>query len=125
MNRAHTMPSVYPIVSSGSLHGSVARRKDDGLSLLGGQHFTTGLGARALFHEQKLATGKIPLVTAEKHGELQRKRDVPIEVLMEAVVPSGGVVEQQRGGLRLAMLMTDREQLIVARRKIARLTERG
>jgi hypothetical protein len=51
------------------------------------------LSARSLFHEQKLATGKIPITTTEKHGELQRKRYFPIEILMEAVVPPARVVE--------------------------------
>src|SRR6185436_20702310 len=97
------------IPAAGALDRAVPGREDQDLALLGGDRLTARLGARPLLHQQELAALVVG-APAQEAGELQGKDDVAVDVLVQAVVAAGLVVEQQRGRLRLSAAMTDRDR---------------
>src|SRR5689334_24850211 len=88
-NRAHAVPHVHSVIASASFDGTVACRKDHDFPLRRGQNLCARLRPRPLFDEQKLTAGKIAVRPAEKSGELQRKGQGSINILMKAVVIPG------------------------------------
>ena len=52
--------------------------------------------ARTLLHEDVLAPGEVLVRRAQHDRDLQRERDLAVEVLVQAVVPAGPVAQQQR-----------------------------
>src|SRR3989454_1789882 len=99
---AHPVTHHGAEVAARAARGSVARREDDDLALLGRHGFAARLGARPLLDQQELAAGVVDARAGEEAGELQGEDDVAVEVLVEAVVAPRLVVEQERGRLGLA-----------------------
>src|SRR5438128_275243 len=72
-------------------------------------HPGTRLRSRTLLYEQDLAVRVVRAAAGEHEGELERKRERAVEVLMQAVVAAGGVAEEQRGGPGLPVSRAARE----------------
>src|SRR5207253_4653901 len=105
--------------------GPVARREDDDLALLGRHDLAARLGARPLLDQQELAAGVVDGRAGEKAGELQGEDDVAVEVLVEAVVSTRLVVEEERRRLGLAAAAAEGEERGEIGRIARRRPERG
>src|SRR5579859_2375205 len=103
--------------------GPVARGEDNSMALIGGDDFGAGLRARNVFHQHELAAIPIAVLLAEHNHKLQRKRDLSIQILMQAVVAAGFVMKQERRWLLLAGVVTAAEKFLVFKREwlIARI----
>src|SRR5438034_3752855 len=91
------------MVAVGATGRTVARGEDHDLSLLGRQHVGPRLRARPLLEEEEFAALVIGAAAGEKHRELQRERDLAVQVLVQAVVSADLVVQQERRRFRLTM----------------------
>ena len=76
-------------------------------------HLGARLHARALLGQHELAAGEIPARLAQQHRELDRENHVTVDVLVETVVASRFVAQQQRRRARLHGLVAAREEIAV------------
>src|SRR5919108_2144685 len=83
---AHAMAHVQAVITPSAGSGPVACGKNDDLPLFGRDRLPTRLRQWPLLNEEKLAAGVIDIASTQKTGELQRKGDLPIEVLVQAIV---------------------------------------
>jgi hypothetical protein len=104
------VPHRRAVVAARTLDRTVARGEDHDLALLGGDRLALGLGARPLLDQEEVAALVVDPAPTEEAGELQREDDLAVEVLVQAVVATRLVVEQQGRRLRLALLPAPREQ---------------
>src|SRR5689334_16274410 len=77
-------------------------REHDGVALAERNHLGARLHARPLLGEHELAAVEILSRRRQQDRELQRKDVVAIEILVQAIVVAGAVLQQERGGPRLA-----------------------
>src|SRR5882724_6694397 len=77
----------------GTGHWPIAHGDDRGVALRERNHDRAGLHTRAAFHQQQLTALEIALRRIEQHDYLQRKIDVPIEILMQPIVVTGSVAQ--------------------------------
>src|SRR5262249_4522008 len=85
-------------------HGTFARREHHAGAPLDRQGVPPRLCSRTLFDEKQLAARVLDVATAEHEDGLQRKRDLAVNVLMQAVVSALGVTQEQ--GRRSALPAT-------------------
>src|SRR5713226_2614940 len=97
------MPHLRTVIPPRTGGGPVASSEDDDLPLLRGDGFTTGLGARSLLDQQELTAGVIAVASAKKACKLEREHHLAVQILMQAVVASGFVGQEQRRRLCLSM----------------------
>src|SRR4051812_12506820 len=103
MARAHAADAVahvHAIDAAGSSDGPVMDGEDDGVALGERDHFGARLHARPLLGEYEFAAGEIA-GRREQERDLDGEDEVAVEILMEAVVIAGTVLEQERGRLGL------------------------
>nr|WP_259997150.1 hypothetical protein [Leisingera sp. M523] len=93
---AHTVAHVYAIGALGPAHRSVAHGKDHGVTLSQGQDLGPALHARALLRQHELTADEVPARLREKDGNLKRKQQFSIDILMKAVVVAFRILQQQR-----------------------------
>ena len=110
-NGTHAVAHRYAIDTARPALGTVIDRKDDGLALAKRNDGDAGLHARTLLGEHELSAGEVASGLTEKKSYLERKEDVAVEVLMQAVVVAGLVAEQQWRGSLLPCLVTDAKKL--------------
>src|SRR5579872_614039 len=79
---ADTMANIDAIVSTRPAHRTVAIGEDDALALVHRNGYATRLRARSLLDEQKFAALEIAIAPAQHAGELKRKCDIAIQILM-------------------------------------------
>src|SRR5690349_8170321 len=101
MDAADAMFHVYAVVAASASDGAVARGENDGLALVGVNHFGFGLSARLLLDQQKFSAFPVAALLAQKKNHLQRKGDFAVNILMQAVVSADLVVKKQGRGLGL------------------------
>src|SRR5262250_364815 len=109
-DRAHAVTHRRPVPAARAARRSVSGGEDDHLTLLGGDRLAPRLRARPLLDEEEVAALVIHAPTAEERGDLERKGDVAVEVLVQAVVAADLVVQEQRRGLGLAVAPTHLQQ---------------
>ena len=97
----------YSIDAASASPRSMVNGEDDGFTLMERHDGDAGLHARPLLGEDKLAAGEVAGGIAEEEGYLEREDERAVEVLMEAVVVAGLVLEEQRCGARLVGLMAE------------------
>ena len=90
---AHSVPHVYSVDSPCAADGAVVDGKDYGVALAKGDDNGAGLHAGALFGHYKFAAGEVAARFGQEQSKLQREDVVAVEVLMEAVVIAGLVLE--------------------------------
>src|SRR5436309_1553845 len=88
----------------------LARGEDHQLTLLGGDRLAARLRARPLLDQQEVATLVVDAPAAQEAGDLQWKGDVAVQILVQAVVSAGFVMQQKRRRLGLPGAPTDGEQ---------------
>src|SRR5260370_12493767 len=99
---ADAVAHCHPVRSAGAFDRSMVDREDHRLALLQRHDFAPRLRPRPLFDEQELAAGKVRLGVTEQHRQLQRKYEVAVQILVQAIVIAGSVFEQERGWPLLA-----------------------
>src|SRR5262249_2796310 len=104
---AHAMTDVDAIIAACAGDRTVAIGKNEGFALLKADRSAARLGPRTLLDQEQLAANEIISLAAEEAGHLQRERNLAIEVLMQAVIATGPVVEDQRSRLALSVFAAD------------------
>jgi hypothetical protein len=79
------MLDIRAIIPARALHRPVARGEDHRLAAPGMDGLADGLRPRPLFHKQEIAAGIVGFGLAQEADELQGKRQVSIQVLMQAL----------------------------------------
>src|SRR5690242_5680036 len=87
------MSEIDAVVPARAAHRSVMDRKHNTVALLERHDFGTGLHARPLLGEHEFAAGELTRLR-EKHGQLQRKYPLAVEILMQAVVIARPVLQK-------------------------------
>src|SRR5262245_56775562 len=97
----HAVPHLRARPAARAGHGPQGVREDDRLAEAETDRGAARLHARALLGEQELAA-RVLLALARQHDrDLEREGERAVDVLVEAVVVAGLVVEQERRGPRL------------------------
>src|SRR5262249_32735413 len=107
---AHPVSHRRTIRAARALHRAVARGEDDRLALLEMHDVPARLGSRPLLNEEELASREVLAGLAQEHGELEGKDYVAVEILVQAVVATGLVAQEERGGLTLPTPSAQSEQ---------------
>src|SRR5437016_6994807 len=110
MDAAHTVPQRRAIPAARALDGTMARREDHHLALHGCDDLAARLRARPLLDEQELTSVVVDAGPAQEARELEWKDHVAVEVLVQAVVSAGFVVQEERRRFRLPVLAAERFQ---------------
>src|SRR5262249_10208806 len=92
----HTVPKIHAIGSSRSGNRPLIDRKSYSISLTKRHDFRPRLHSRSLLCQHKLASGKISFRFREQKGNLDREDVLAIQVLMQAVVVAGSILQQER-----------------------------
>src|SRR5215471_15996096 len=83
----------HPIRAAGAFDRPMMDRKDYRFALSQRHDLTARLRPRALLDQQKLATAKVDLGCAEQHGQLQRKYQGAVQILVQTIVVANFVFE--------------------------------
>src|SRR5438105_15174978 len=103
------MTHVAAVETARPLHRPVMHRKDYRLALRQRDDLGTRLHARPLLGHDKLSAGEIGARSREQNRDLQRKYVLAVEVLMEAIVVAGTILQEKRRGLCLSRLAAERQ----------------
>ena len=79
--------------------------ENDGFTQAKRKRFASGLGPGFLLCEKKFASGESGLRIRDQNGDLKRKSEFAVQVLMKAVIPPLLVSQQQGGGASLTGVM--------------------
>src|SRR5262245_35476031 len=110
---ADAMAQVDPIAAARALDRPVVDRERNRIALAQPHHLGTALDAPALLRAQELAAGEIAAGLRQQDGDLQRERELAIEILVQAVVVARAVLQQQRRRTGLSGFVAEREELLV------------
>ena len=93
---ADTMTQINPIRSACPLHGPVMHSKGDRVALPERNHLGPRLHPRPLLRQHELAAFEIAPRLRQQDRDLQREYMLAIEILMQAVVVTLAILQQQR-----------------------------
>src|SRR5262249_38397713 len=124
-DRADAVSHDDAIEAAASCDGTMARREDDASAPLDGERVAARLRTGTLFDEQEFAARGVEVELAQDEDDLQRKREVAVEILMEAVETAGGVRQQKRCRPVLSGRVALAEKRCERRRVHARLEARA
>jgi hypothetical protein len=105
---------VDAIGASRALYGPVVNREGHGVTLMKRNDLRSRLHTGPLLREHEFAPGEISPWLGKQNRYLNRKDVLSIEVLVEAVVVAGGVLQEQRGGSRLPCVVASLDEIGVA-----------
>src|SRR5579875_3225592 len=91
---------------------AAGRSKDNRAALAQRQRPAAGLGAGTVLEQKKFAAAIVAFGAREQHGGLQREHHLAVQVLMQAIVASGFITQQQRRGASLPVPMAERDEII-------------
>src|SRR5262249_12629316 len=109
MPRAHpadAMPKIHSIHTARTLRGPVMYGEDDAVSLTQAHDPRSSLHAQPLLGHHKLASLEVSFGFGEKDRQLQRKDVLSVKILMQTVVVSRLILQQQWSWLRLSSFVT-------------------
>src|SRR5207247_10360903 len=92
--------------------GTVTSGEDDHFPLLWCDRLTPRLRSRTLLDQEEIAPRVVSLSPAQEAGELERERDVAVEVVVEAVVAADVVVGQAPRRAVLASAAAPRARVV-------------
>src|SRR5262249_15902016 len=113
-HRADPMSHDDPVGAARARDGALSGRKNDPGALLNRDRMSARLSAGALFDQKEFAAGVVDLPAAKGEDDLQRKRELTVQILMQAVVSSGPVAQQQRRRTPLTSGVTTAEKGVKA-----------
>ena len=90
----HAVAQANPIESAAAFYWTVSRRENENLSSLGGDDFGSRLGTRLLFDDHEFSALIVGAGLAQNAGQLQRKRNRSVYVLMETVEIAAFIVQK-------------------------------
>jgi hypothetical protein len=101
-NRGNPVAQRDTIMSACPTYRPMVDGEYHGIALAERHHMRPRLHARPLLGEQEFTAGKILPRPGEQNGHLQREDMLAVQVLMQAVIVAGAVLQQQRRGPGLA-----------------------
>src|SRR5258708_29295207 len=99
------VPEIDPIRPARTPHRSMVNRENDAVTVLKRYHHRPRLHARPLLRHHEFAAHEVLARLGQQDGELKRENMLTVEVLMQAVVIIGAVLEQKRCRPRLSFLL--------------------
>lgn len=90
---AHSVAHIHPVDTACAFDGPVMNREGDGIPLGQPDHFHPGLHSGALLGEYKLSALKVLTGTGKKSGHLNGEDVLTVEILVQAVEISSGILE--------------------------------
>ena len=93
---ADAMAQINAVEAARPLYRPVMHSKCHRIALLQRHHFGPRLHARPLLGEHELAAVKIAAGLRQQYRDLQREYVLAIEILMQAIVVAGAILQQQR-----------------------------
>src|SRR5205085_4036103 len=114
---ADAVSQINAVEPARPLHRAMVHGKGDRIALAERHHFRPRLHARALFRQDELAAGEIAPWFRQEDRNLQREHMLAVEILMQAIVITGPILQQQRGGPGLARGMTALQKSLAAIRR--------
>src|SRR5271155_442488 len=100
------------MVSPRAGRGAVPIRENYSFACVECDRLAARLCPRALLDEQQFTTFEVAPTPAERAGELQRERDLAVQVLMQAVVAALLIAKDQRRRLRLSVRGADFQEIV-------------
>ena len=97
--RAHAADAVAQIDAINAfrpLHRAVMHGEEDAVALAERHHFRAALHARPPLGQHEFAAAEIAPRRREQDRDLQRKGELAVEILMQAIKVAGGVLQKQR-----------------------------
>src|SRR5690349_5759948 len=117
VNPADSVTHIDPVKAARTPDRPIARGEYDRRTLFEHHRIASGLRARPLFEQQKFSAGIVCTMAAQHKGELQRKGDFAVKVLMHAVITAGLIAQEQRRGPGLAAAMALLKKIVQGCRK--------
>ena len=108
---ADAVPHIDAIETARSLDGAVVNGKGHGVSLTKRNDFRPRLHAGTLLGEHELSARKILAGLGKQDRHLDWENVLAVEILVQAIVVSLGILKQQRRGLPLAGMVTSLEEV--------------
>src|SRR5882757_5175594 len=99
---ADPMPHIHPIHSSHTLHRPMMNSKNYRIALAQENNLGARLHPRSLLGQNELTARKILAWLRQKNRNLQRKHVLAIQILVQAVVVTRSILEQQWSWASLA-----------------------
>jgi hypothetical protein len=96
------MAHIDPVGPAGALDRPIVDREGDRVTLGEGYDLGAALHARPLLGEDEFPSSEVPARLRQKHRDLDGKCEVPVEVLVQAIVVARPIAQQQRRRPRLA-----------------------
>jgi hypothetical protein len=93
---AYAMPQIDAICASRALNGPIAYREGHRIALPQRDYLGTALHSWALLREDELSASEILLRFGKQDRNLERKGEIAVEVLMQAIEIPRDVLQQQR-----------------------------
>ena len=110
---AHTMTEIHPVVALRAPHWTAMDCEGHRITLAKGNDFDTALHARPLFGQDEFAAHEIDTGLREEDRDLDRKCEIAIEVLVQAVEVSRDIMQQKRRWARLTGVVASLEERCV------------
>ena len=91
---ADAMAQINPVEAARPLYRPVMHSKSHRIALPERHHFGPRLHSRPLLGQHEFATGEIAARFRQQDRDLQREHMLAVEVLMQAVVVTGPILQQ-------------------------------
>ncbi len=104
---ADAVPEIHAIHAASTLHGAIMNCEHYAVALAKRYNDRPRLHTRPLLRHHEFATGKVLVGLRQQNRELKRENMLAIEVLVQAVVIAGPILEQKRCRPDLACLMAN------------------
>src|SRR6202008_674775 len=105
-NAAHTVAKIHTIHPAGARYRAMMDGEDDRVPPAQTHALGSRLHARALFAHDELTAPEVLARLRQQDRQLQRKDTFAVEILVEAVVVTGAILQQERRGTRLTGVVT-------------------
>ena len=110
-NAADAMAEIHAIYAPVTLHRAIMNCEHHAVSLSKGPNYGSRLHTRSLLGHYEFAAREVFVGFRQEYCKLERENMLAIEVLVQAVVIIGLVLEQKRCRSDLAGLMAPRDEL--------------
>src|SRR5437763_10145277 len=107
VNAADTVAKIYAVETARAFHRAVAGGEEDSLAFTGRNDFGFRLRARLLLDQNEFYALPVAAGLTQREDHLQRESDVAVEILMQAIVAAGLVVQHERRRASLSGAMAD------------------